>query len=100
MVPLNRRRRHHGADKGRGGKYLLLPPGYKGAVPHGNFVLRPATFSVWIPWRSFLVNGDPRPSVDLVKKFTRIYPLAQAEHPQTPKFVNTLVPADYPLWRI
>ena len=32
----------------------------------------------WIPWRSFLVNGDPKPGVDLVKKFTRIYPLSQS----------------------
>ena len=24
-----------GPDKGEGGKYLLLPPGYKGDVPEG-----------------------------------------------------------------
>ena len=24
-----------GPDKGKGGKYLFLPPGYKGAVPDG-----------------------------------------------------------------
>ena len=67
-----------GPDKGKGGKYLLLPPGYKGKVPKGYIVVRPPTFSNWIPWRSFLVDGDPKPGVDLVKKFTRIYPLSQA----------------------
>ena len=29
-----------GPDKGEGGKYLLLPPGYKGEVPQGYFVVR------------------------------------------------------------
>ena len=27
-----------GVDQGKGGKYLLLPPGYKGAVQNGYFV--------------------------------------------------------------
>ena len=29
-----------GPDKGQGGKYLLLPPGYKGEVPKGYYVVR------------------------------------------------------------
>ena len=33
-----------GPDKGKGGKYLLLPPGYKGEVPEGYFVLRSPTY--------------------------------------------------------
>jgi hypothetical protein len=94
-----------GQDKGKGGKYLLLPPGYKGSVPAGYFVLRSATYSNWIAWRTFLVNGNPAPGVDMVKKFTKIYPLSQAGNPITPKFVNvsdkafnTLAPADYSFW--
>jgi len=91
-----------GPDKGEGGKYLLLPPGYKGEVPEGYFVVRPATFSVWVPWRTFLVNGDPKPGVDMVKKFTKIYPLSQAADPPALNFVNvsgrefsTVAPGDY-----
>jgi hypothetical protein len=94
-----------GPDRGKGGKYLLVPPGYKGPVPQGYFVVRPHTFSVWVPWRSFLVNSDPKPGVDLVKKFTKIYPLSQAKNPPAPKFVdvsnkafNTIAPADYSFW--
>lgn len=30
-----------GPDRGRGGKYLLLPPGYKGAVPATRHPLHP-----------------------------------------------------------
>jgi hypothetical protein len=94
-----------GPDKGRGGKYLVLPPGYKGQVPKGYIVVRPPTFSNWIPWRSFLVNGDPKPGVDLVKKFTKIYPLGS--NPTAMKFVdmsgkpfNTVAPADYRFWEL
>jgi hypothetical protein len=52
-----------GADHGKGGKYLILPPGYKGEVPDGYFVVRPSTFGNWMPFRSFLVDGSPKPGV-------------------------------------
>ena len=35
-----------GPDKGQGGKYLFLPPGYAGAVPDGYFVVRSPTYTV------------------------------------------------------
>jgi hypothetical protein len=94
-----------GPDKGEGGKYLLLPPGYKGDVPEGYFVVRPATFGIWVAWRTFLENGDPKPGVDRVKKYTKIYPLSQTDNPPSLNFVNvsgrdfcTDAPADYPFW--
>src|SRR5208283_5291697 len=77
-----------GPDKGEGGKYLLLPPGYKGEVPEGYIVVRPPTFSNWMPWRSFLVKGDPKPGVELVKKFTKVYPLSQVGNPPPMKFID------------
>src|SRR5512137_707281 len=52
-----------GPDKGAGGKYLLLPPGYKDPVPDGYHVVRSPTFQTWAGWRSFLVDGDPKPGV-------------------------------------
>ena len=94
-----------GPDKGQGGKYLVLPPGYKGEVPDGYIVVRPRTFSVYAPWRSFVINGDPKPGVDLVKKFTRVYPLSDAANPPPMKFVDvsgmafcTVALADYAFW--
>jgi len=97
-----------GPDKGRGGKYLFLPPGYKGAVPKDYHVVRPRTFNIWLPWRSFLVDGNPKPGVDLVKKFTKIYPLSAAGKPAPElKFVdlsekpfNTVGHADYRFWEL
>jgi len=94
-----------GADKGEGGKYLILPPGCERDVPDGYFVVRPATYSVWVPWRSFLVDGDPKPGVDLVEKHTKIYHLKDAANPPALRFVHlsgrafsTLAPADYSFW--
>jgi len=94
-----------GADKGKGGKYLLLPPDYKGEVPTGYHVVRCPTYSVWPVWRSFLVNGDPKPGVDAVKKFTKIYPLSQAGNPPKLNFVdmsgkpfNMVGPSGYRFW--
>lgn len=96
-----------GPDKGRGGKYLILPPGYKGDVPKDFFVVQSPTFNLWVPWRSFLVNGDPKPGVELVIKFTKIYSLSQANQPPELKFVdmsgkpfNTVAPADYRFWEL
>ena len=37
-----------GPDKGQGGKYLFLPPGYDGEVPDGYFVVRPRTYGLWL----------------------------------------------------
>jgi hypothetical protein len=77
-----------GPDKGKGGKFLFLPPDYKGAVPKGYFVLRPKTYGLWLGGRGFLVNGDPKPAVASIEKNLRIYPLAQAAKPPVSKFID------------
>jgi hypothetical protein len=69
-----------GPDKGKGGKFRLLPPGYKGDVPEGYFVMRSNTFGNIYFWRGFTVNGDTRPAVENTKKFAKVYPLAEAKN--------------------
>jgi hypothetical protein len=64
-----------GPDAGKGGKFLMLPPGYKGDVPQGYFVYRSGTFNVFIFLRGFY--EDPKnltPAVAHLEK-TQIYPL-------------------------
>jgi hypothetical protein len=64
-----------GPDRGVGGKYLILPPGYDGPVPEGGFyVARSKTNRVMILGRMFMENDDPAPTVEVIKKFTKIYP--------------------------
>src|SRR3954471_7314319 len=66
-----------GPDKGEGGSYLLLPPGYSGPVPDGHFVFRPATNNVFVFWRAFYESADNlAPAVQLIER-TRIYPFGQ-----------------------
>lgn len=77
-----------GPDKGQGGKYLLLPPGYAGPVPDGYFVARSTTYGNWMFFRGFLVNGDPRSAVESTKQRFRVYPLARAADPPEMHFVD------------
>jgi hypothetical protein len=77
-----------GPDKNKGGKFLLLPPGYKGEVPSGYFVLRSKTYGNLVFWRGFVENGSTKPAVDSTKKFTKVYRLSEAKSPPQMKFVN------------
>jgi hypothetical protein len=77
-----------GPDKGKGGKFLLLPPGYKGDVPDGYFVFRSKTYGNAFFWRGFVVNGSTEPAVEATKRLAKIYLLSQATNPPPMKFVN------------
>ena len=64
-----------GPDRGEGGRYLILPPGYDGPVPEGGFyVARSRTNRVIYASRGYLVDNDPKPTVENIKKNMRIYP--------------------------
>src|ERR1700761_3979007 len=41
-----------GPDRGEGGKYLFLPPGFEGEIPEGYFVCRTPTFTNWVVLRA------------------------------------------------
>lgn len=77
-----------GPDKGAGGKYLFVPPGYKGEIPKGYFVAHTKTYRNWLLMRAFVVNGDMPKAVSNVKAGWRLYPLAEAKKPRAPHFVN------------
>jgi hypothetical protein len=77
-----------GQDKGKGGKYLLLPPGYKGDVPEGYFVTQSPTYGNFVWLRGFIKNGDLGATVENMKKYFRIYPLAMAANTPQMNFVN------------
>ena len=79
-----------GADKGKGGKYLILPPGYKGAVPQGYIVLRSDTYTGFALMRSNLAShadADIAKSVAYGKRL-KVYPLAQVARPPATRFVD------------
>jgi len=64
-----------GPDAGKGGRMLILPPGYTGTVPEGYYVYRSGTFNVFVFLRTFY--QDPKnlmPAVAVMEQ-TKIYPL-------------------------
>jgi hypothetical protein len=64
-----------GPDRGTGGSYVLLPPGYDGPTPEGgSFVARCATTRAILLGRSFLEGDDPAPTVARIKETLRISP--------------------------
>ncbi|TWU45875.1 hypothetical protein Q31b_10510 [Novipirellula aureliae] len=77
-----------GKGKGKGGKYLLLPPGYKGEVPEGYFVFRSPTFQNLYFWRGFIKDGSTATAVENAKRFAKVHPLAAAKNPPPMKFID------------
>jgi hypothetical protein len=76
-----------GPDRGQGGKYLLLPPGYDGDLPDGYFIVRPKTYRVWIFLRASIADGL-EPAVKLIEDNLKIYPLYQKKNPPQMEFLN------------
>jgi hypothetical protein len=63
-----------GPDRGAGGKYLLVPPDYKGDLPDSGFhVAKSRTIRVAFFGRCFLENNDPKAPAELIKKTLKIY---------------------------
>jgi hypothetical protein len=77
-----------GPDKGQGGKFLLVPPGYEGKLPEGYHVARTNTYGNWVVWRGFQVNGSTKPAIDATKSTFRVYPLSQKDNPPKMNFIN------------
>jgi hypothetical protein len=96
-----------GPDKGQGGKYLLLPPGYQGRVPEGYFVVKVPTYESILVWRNMPLEGGLEAAIERLHDSTRIYPLSEAANPRANTFVNvsnrdfcTVAPADYRFWEL
>jgi hypothetical protein len=116
-----------GPDRGEGGRFLLVPPGYDGSLPDSGYHVRHSrTTRVLLLGRSFLTDDDPAPTVETIKSTLKIYPYAQGGfgtsigtlleghvHPDPPadipdtKFVegsgaafNTIPPSDFGLFEL
>ena len=74
-----------GPDGGKGGKFLILPPGYKGPVPSGYFVYRSGTNNVFVFLRSFYQDPSNLAPAVKVMEGVKIYPLG-AKSPRPMQF--------------
>ena len=78
-----------GPDKGQGGDYLFVPPGYKGTLPaNGYHVAKPRTNRLLMFYRAFVEKGDIAAAVAGVRTKAAIYPLSQAAKPPATEIVN------------
>ncbi len=89
----------------KGGKFLLLPPGYTGEVPQSGYQILKGTMNNYnVMIRGILVNNDKDGAVQNVRR-AKIYPLSEAANPKPNKFVsisgaviNTLPPTGLEFW--
>src|SRR5215470_7717883 len=79
-----------GIDKGAGGKFVIVPPGYKDKVPDGYTVLPSDTYSGYALVRSNLKShsdADVAASIAYAKR-TKLYPLSAATNPPETVFTD------------
>lgn len=93
-----------GPDKGKGGKYLIVPPGFEGEVPSGYFVVKSETYGLWLFMRGYLDKGIKAAS-DNIRNNLKVYPLSEASNPPAMEFINvsgkemnTILPNDFSYW--
>jgi hypothetical protein len=81
-----------GVDKGKGGKYLVLPPSHSAAVPDGYIALPSMNYQGYALLRSILKSGS---DADIAKavayaKRIKLYPLSQAANPPMTTFAEAI----------
>jgi hypothetical protein len=76
-----------GPDRGKGGKFLVLPPGHEGAVPDGYHVVKSPTYGVWLFMRGYLDKGVEAASRH-IRDNLKVYSLARKDDPPAMEFIN------------
>jgi hypothetical protein len=66
-----------GPDAGKGGKHLLLPPGYEGEIPDGYYVGRATSYRVIAGMRALPAGGDVAGAIERLKTI-EVHPLDPA----------------------
>ena len=76
-----------GPDKGEGGKYLFLPPGYDGEVPDGYFPIHSTSYNVWLLLRTSIADGLEA-AIERIKDGMRVYPLSVVDNPPAMEWIS------------
>jgi hypothetical protein len=77
-----------GADKGEGGKYLFVPPGYVDRIPEGYFVIKSTSYRLLFAFRSIALEGASAADAYAYSKTLKMYPLSEAANPPPTRFVD------------
>ena len=79
-----------GRDRGRGARYLLLPPGYQGDFPRGFIPLMQTTYNGYALMRPVIANTSDENlarAKSFVKKI-KVYPLSKVKNSPKTRFVD------------
>ncbi len=79
-----------GPDHGKGGSYLVVPPGHEDDLPAGDFVavVHPRTYGTWLALRAFMgPGGDPAPGFATLEQVS-IRPVAAADDAPATRHIN------------
>ena len=80
-----------GRDRGRGAKYLLIPPNYDGPLLPNALVYEQETYHGWTALRPIMAGGPTPENLAKATAFTKqlkIYPLSEAANPPEMNFVD------------
>lgn len=106
-----------GPDRGKGGKYLILPPDYQGELKPTEglatskvdgvdyFIAQSSSYVNWLILRGLLVDGKPDAPTKMWRDGLRVYPLAYVKTPPAMNFIsgsgkifNTIHANTYPFY--
>ena len=79
-----------GVDKGKGGRYLILPPDHDESVPDGYIPMPSPTFKTWALLRSNLADDSDAGIAKSVEygKQVKLYPLSQPANPPATPYLD------------
>ena len=77
-----------GPDRGKGGKYLILPEGYQGDLPEGYFTATSPSSVNWLILRGMLQDGKPDAASKNFREGLKVYPLSQKSNPPRMEFIE------------
>jgi hypothetical protein len=83
-----------GADKGKGGKYLLLPPDYDGEIPNGYLTYKSDTTELGFAFRPRLYNGATDADAAIYAQTLKVYHLKDAANPPPTVYLEA-TPSNY-----
>ena len=97
-----------GPDKSQGGKYLIVPPGYKGELEEeGFFKIQSEMNDYMFFMRAFVEEDDLNTTVNTLFNGIKIYPYSERENPTpnklvlaTGKHINTIEPDGLEFWKL
>jgi len=76
-----------GPDAGKGGKHIIVPPGYTGKIPEGYYTGSSTTNRVFLIVRSLPIEGDVKGAVARIQT-VKVQPLSPLSGWKTPTWTN------------